>query len=130
MYGFEDPSRPHILALDLDGTVLSYDGNFDIKKFGQVVKGMVEELTKLKDAGWAIVIWTCRPDSEDLRNHLNEQGIPFDYVNGHPWAGNNSPKLFADVYVDDNCLRFDGVSDGLSDCIMSHKPWWRFNNQI
>lgn len=121
-----DDKRPKILALDVDGTALHYDGRFDSKHFGEAIRGLVEELKDLKENGWVIAIWTCRSDSPELRAHLKAQDIPFDYVNDHPWNGPDGPrKIYADVYYDDKALTANGITDGLAERVMAHKPWWK-----
>ena len=87
---------------------------------------MIEELIELRNEGVKIVVWTCREDSLELRNHLTENGVPFDYVNDHPWNGfHNSPKIQADWYLDDKNVEFNGVTAGLAKRILAHKPWWK-----
>lgn len=123
---YDDLSRPKILALDLDGTTLNYDGGFSPGEFGETVRGMVEELEKLRAAGWKIVIWSCRPDSSEMRAHLDKQGVPYDYINEHPWNGPDNPrKIHADVYADERNVVFNGISSGFADRVMSHRPWWK-----
>lgn len=123
---YDDQSRPKILALDLDGTVLNYDSGYARDEFGEAVRGMVEELEKLREAGWKIVIWSCRPDSPEMRKHLDAQEIPYDYVNDHPWNGPDGPrKIFADVYADDRNVLFNGIAAGFADRVMAHQPWWK-----
>ena len=122
---YEDPQRPKILALDLDGTALKYDG-YNPDEFGDPVPGMVEELEKLRRAGWKIVIWTCRGESEEMVRHLEEQEIPYDYINDHPWNGPDDPrKIHADVYADDKALAFEGLSAGFAERVMELQPWWK-----
>lgn len=122
-----DPTenKPKILALDVDGTLLHYDGCKGVDEFGPVLRGMINELNSLRDNGWKIVIWTCRPDTPALRRHLEEQEVPFDHVNEHPWNGPDNPrKIHADVYADDKGLAFDGRVEGFAQRVMSHTPWW------
>ena len=121
-----DKDRPKILALDLDGTVLNYDGDFGHDDFGEALKGMVQELEELVRNGWVVVIWTCRNDSPKMREHLRQQGIPFSYVNDHPWNKPDGPrKIHADVYADVKALEFSGISAGFATRVMEHKPWWQ-----
>lgn len=123
---YDDPKRPEILALDVDGTLLHYDGFKGRDEFGEAVQGMIEELNILKENKWVIVIWTCRPDTPALREHLKAQDVPFDYVNEHPWNGPDDPrKIHADVYADDKNVEFSGIATGFADRVMSHKPWWQ-----
>jgi hypothetical protein len=123
---YDDPKRPKILALDLDGTLLNYNGGFSPEEFGEPVRGMIEELGKLKEAGWMIVIWSCRTESPEMVEHLNAHEVPFDHINDHPWNGPDGPrKIHADVYADDKALLVNGIAAGFADQVMSHKPWWR-----
>ena len=122
---YNDPERPKILALDLDGTVLHYDGFRGLDEFGEAIHGMREELEVLSEAGVQIVIWTCRQDTAELRRHLKDQQIPFDYINDHPWNGPDDPrKIHADWYVDDKNVEFNGVTERLAERILGHRPWW------
>lgn len=126
MDNHDDMSRPKILALDLDGTALKYDGDFVAGSFGEALRGIVEELEELRDSGWAVVIWSCRKDSPEMRKHLKVQGIPFDYVNDHPWNGPDGPrKIYADVYYDDKALLANGIVDGLAERVKTFTPWWK-----
>lgn len=114
------------MAVDLDGTLLHYDGGFKLNEFGQPIRGIVEQLLELKRRGWVIVIWTCRKDTPELREHLKKHEVPFDYVNDHPWNGPDNPrKIHADVYLDDKAIRFQGVIDGLADNVDSIEVWWK-----
>ncbi len=124
---YEDPSRPKILALDLDGTALNYNGNnYAPKEFGEAIRGMVEELKKLREVGVKIVVWSCRPDSPEMRAHLDAQEIPYDYINDHPWNGPDNPrKIHANWYLDDKSVQFNGIAAGLAERVLSHEPWWR-----
>jgi hypothetical protein len=123
---YDDPGRPKILALDLDGTVLNYDGGYSPGEFGEAIRGMVEELEKLREAGVKIVIWSCRNDSPEMREHLESQEIPYDYINDHPWNGPDNPrKIHADWYLDDKSIEFSGIANGLAERILAHRPWWQ-----
>lgn len=117
--------RPQILALDLDGTLLEYDGTFTAGELGPPIKGMIDELNELVLAGWVIVIWTCRSDNAVLRQHLRDLGVPFSYVNDHPWNKPDGPrKIYADVYLDDKAMPFTGIAGGLAQKVREFKPWW------
>jgi hypothetical protein len=116
---------PPILAVDLDGTVLDYDGNCGKDKFGNRISGIVSELQKVRDAGWKIVVWTCRPVTPALKVHLKKNKIPYDYINDHPWNGDGPRKIHATVYLDDKGVSFNGNTTGLADQIINFAPWWR-----
>jgi hypothetical protein len=121
-------SKPKVIALDLDGTVLRYDGNFERDVFGDALPGMTDELNMLRSLGCVIVIWTCRKVTDALRGHLRAQDIPYDYINGHPWERPNSRKMSADVYIDDRAYSFRGVVNGLASEVITFTPWWETEN--
>jgi hypothetical protein len=128
MSDYDGEDRPKLLAIDLDGTIFEYDGDFGHNQFGPAVKGIVEELQKISDAGWKIVLWTCREDTPEMREYLREQGIPYHYINDHPWNGEHGPrKIHADLYVDDKALSFTGVAGGLAAKVLQFKPWWAYD---
>ena len=91
-------------CVDLDGTILVYDGWRGVGKFGAVIPGAKEALIALKDQGWKIIIHTCRYEEEMIRHYLRSEGVPCDEVNHNsdimaPASGEGKP--FADVYFDD-----------------------------
>lgn len=113
--------RLPVVAVDLDGTLLEHTHPPEI---GKPIAGMVEELNKLRAAGWIICIWTCRGDSPELREHLDKYEVPYDYFNeGSFKFPDNSDKIQADCYVDDKAYAFDGKTDGLAERIMYFTPW-------
>lgn len=120
-----DPKRPKIAAVDLDGTILNYDHTIDNDDFGEPISGVIEKLNQLQAEGWKIVIWTVRQESDELKAHLEKHAVPYDFINKHPWTPpHSSPKITADVYIDDRALRFDG-NPATYDKIKNTKPWWK-----
>jgi hypothetical protein len=118
-----DGKRPTV-AFDLDGTVLQYSGGMASRhEFGSPVPGIVSEMRKLWKDGWKIIIWTCRARSQELLDHLRRFNIPFDEINVNTDGPHDSPKIYADVYVDDKALSFNGVTAGLANKIRDHRPW-------
>lgn len=114
-------NRLPVLAIDLDGTLLEYAKP---PNFGKPIIGMVEELNKLRAAGWLISIWTCRQDSPELRAHLDMYHVSYDYVNEGNWKPvDNSNKIQAEIYLDDKGISFDGKTEGLAEKIMYFVPW-------
>jgi hypothetical protein len=115
--------HPRVAAFDVDGTILSYDGDPD--KPGVPLPGILDEMRKIKDAGWLIAIWTCRGDVDKVRSTLERHQIPFDFINDNPHGPpDSSNKIFAHVYVDDRAIAFDGNSSGLADRVINFKPWY------
>jgi hypothetical protein len=120
LYGRGMATRPKILALDLDDTLL-HDAHPDL---GKPVAGIIPQLEALRATGWVIVIWTVRNEDKEISEHLKRLGIPFDYINDHPWnIKGASRKIYADVYLDNRALNFDGETKGLAAKINSFKPW-------
>ena len=108
--------------MDLDGTLLSDE----YPDFGKPLDGMREELEALRQCGWKIVIWTVRDDDVEVTRRLKEYGIPFDLINENPWGpSKQSRKIFADVYLDDRAITFDGHVRGIAKKIVEFKPWHR-----
>lgn len=107
----ERTTQPYIVAIDFDGTLAEYDGWRGKGVFGQPVKGAVTSCWALAEMGCTLVVWTCR-HREELAIHkwLVDNGFPrFHGVNcdvsGLP---DRSPKIVADVYVDDRAVGWQG----------------------
>lgn len=113
------------LAVDLDGTLLKYDKFRGWNHFGEPNEGMVELLQKIKDAGWNIIIWTVRKETEEMKEHLAKYNIPYDYINWQPWPKDGSRKISFDVCLDDRNIRFEGKTEGLFEQIINFKPWFK-----
>jgi hypothetical protein len=91
---------------------------------------MPEEIAALRQAGWKVAIWTCRNKNEyaGIKAHLADHGIEVDYLNENPHeAPSTSPKIYADVYLDDRGLQFDGDARGLAAKVMKHRQWFKTN---
>jgi hypothetical protein len=119
----DELNRPKVLAIDLDGTVLEQRPFPDL---GPPLPGIAEELEALQQAGWKIAIWTCRDESfyDQIQQFLTDNGVPFDYINENPFESpSTSPKIYADVYVDDRGMQFEGEARGLAARVLSHRPW-------
>ena len=116
------------LAVDLDGVLFKvFWGNveegmpFDSMEFGEVMPGAREGMKALKDAGFYLIIYTCRtnpgfPRKEkhsvmELQNiielKLKEEGIPYDEV----FVGISKPVAVA--YIDDRAIEFKSWDDTL-----------------
>jgi hypothetical protein len=115
-------TRPQVVAVDLDGTVL----NDEYPNIGKPIDGMREELEALRQCGWKIVIWTVRDNDAEVSSKLKEYGIPFDHINENPWGPpKQSRKIYADVYLDDRALTFEGTARGIAKKVLEFKPWHR-----
>ena len=124
VYGVTMATRPKVLALDLDDTTL-FDAH---PALGKPIDGIIQQLEVLKAMGWLITIWTVRNESKEIAEHLKKLGVPFDYINENPFGpSGGSRKIYADVYLDDRALNFDGETKGLAEKINSFKPWHGHN---
>jgi hypothetical protein len=97
-------SRRPTIAVDLDGTILEYDGWNGEKSFGKAREGAAEALKAWKADGFRVVIWTRRGDAKAVARHLRKIGIPFDHVNEVPGDDSESPKIPFDLTVDDKAV--------------------------
>lgn len=100
--------RPYVIAVDLDGTLASYDGDYDAKSIGMPRDGAVESMRMLSEAGAKIAIFTVRDDEELIREWLDTHGIPFDFINENPLAPATTGKIMADLYWDDRAVSAEG----------------------
>jgi histidinol phosphatase-like enzyme len=104
-------------AIDFDGTIVEHAW----PNIGKLKPGAKTAVARLKDAGFHILIFTCRanppdggkfddPDAtklKDMVRFLKEHDIPFDDV----WTGAGKP--FATAYVDDKAIRYGPTAGGL-----------------
>jgi hypothetical protein len=77
-------------------------------------------MKKMQETGGRIIIWTCRGGMEQavgIKKKLNEHGI-FDFMVNDEfpdsrdfWKDSVSPKVFADVYIDDRGIHTQGEID-------------------
>lgn len=116
------PETHKYVAVDFDGTIIE-EGHFpEIKNF---LPHAIETLQMMKDAGYELVIWTCRGGDVTfslvdqrllILNELENQGLDIEgiEVNRHfpeyyeKYKG-NSPKVYADVYIDNSAYGLDKV---------------------
>lgn len=94
-----------IIAVDFDGTIVEHN----YPSIGEPIKNSFKYLKKLKEDGHKLILWTCRSndhfgDMLDLAvNFCREKGVEFDQVNENikDISFQPSPKIYADVYIDD-----------------------------
>ena len=102
------------ICIDVDGTVCALRRAGETYADVQPLPGAVEKITALKSAGHHIILLTARHmatcgsniglviarQGKTLLDWLARWQIPYDEL----WFG----KPHADVYIDDNALRFEG----------------------
>lgn len=102
-----------IIAVDFDGTLAETD-------FPKIVKPKLRMITfckQLQAQGHILILWTCRcgQDLEEALKFCEEYNLKFDYVNENTKEnireyGNNSRKIFAHEYIDNNAWSPDRES--------------------
>jgi hypothetical protein len=119
------------ICIDLDGTIAHYDVWLGPEHFGEPIDGVQEALAALKAAGWIMIIFTTRHHVALIRQYLEKHHIPFDHINENPdqpdgaWPG----KPYADVYVDDRAVQFNGDWAATIQEIAHFRPWGVRNSQ-
>lgn len=123
----------NIIAVDFDGT-LCFDkypgtGNLNMYAIGMLIK--------YRRMGGKLILWTCRHDEplDDAVEACRQAGLEFDAVNENDpehvkyWSEltgelSLSPKIYADLYIDDKALKFSelGKDGGLN--------WFAINREI
>lgn len=95
---------PHqfTVAIDFDQTIVDGESH-DINNM-KLIHGVKEAVEKFFDKGIRIIIWTCRDDLDEVANWLDENMIPYDYINNNPTQPTDSRKVMADVYIDDRTI--------------------------
>ncbi len=97
------------VAVDLDGTLATYDHWRGEDHFGEVRPGAKKALEEFQRRGYRIIIWTTRGNKEKVKQFLHDNDLPFSYLNINPdQPPGSSPKVIADLYIDDRALAADG----------------------
>jgi len=109
------------IAFDFDGVLAKYKSG-QYPEIGEPVDGMKEFLDQLKEEGWKVIIFTCRGASE-VEPWLAQHGFSYDYINENPDMPTVSPKIAADIYVDDRGVCFTGDIESLKQTVEDFEPW-------
>lgn len=102
------------IVVDFDGT-LAEDKKFP--DIGEPMPGAIEAMKRLKQAGFDIVIFTCRMNRthgdraaemqrQAIQEWLDRHGVPYDRIDD----GRNG-KPFAHFYIDNKNLEYRGGND-------------------
>jgi hypothetical protein len=99
-----------IVCVDLDGTIAHFVEWKGESHFGNVIEGTREALIALREKGWLIIIFTTRANKVIIADFLNSNELIFDHINENPFQPENAigGKPFADVYIDDRAIQFNG----------------------
>ncbi len=103
------------IGLDFDGTVVTHE----FPKIGKDVPYCIETLKRVTNKGGKIVLITMRTGKRlaEAVSYLNYHDIPLYGVNCNPRQEHysKSPKIYANIYIDDAALGCPLLHDGLSD---------------
>lgn len=94
----------YIIAIDFDGTCVEHE----YPSVGMDVEGAVETLRALNNKGHRLILFTMRSGEklEKAIKWFKDRDIELWAVNENPeqkqWT--ESPKVFADIYIDDAAL--------------------------
>lgn len=102
-----------VIAVDFDGTLCQTSFPKILKQTKQQKK-LLSNLIQLKKKGHKLVLWTCRGDNKkypalkDAISWCKKKGLIFDSINknikGQKKLSGYSPKIMADIYIDDKCI--------------------------
>lgn len=113
------------ICIDIDGTISRYIEWVDSKTFGEVLPHCAETIHHLKADGWYVIIYTTRADKGEIKKFLDANNVPFDSINENQNQPDNAKggKPYADVYIDDRAIQFDGDWAGAYEKITGFKTW-------
>jgi len=102
-----------VIAVDFDGTLCEF-GYPKIGKQTPHQKELIETLIQMRKEGHKLILWTNRGDNEqypsltEAINWCYDRGLEFDAINrnlpGQKKLSGYSPKIMADVYIDDKAI--------------------------
>jgi hypothetical protein len=113
------------VCIDLDGTIAYYDDWKGERRFGDPVPGVQAALWQFRSAGWKIIIYTTRGNRKLVANYLNRHSIPFDHINHNPDQPKDTftGKPYAEAYIDDRGIQFNGNWQSTANELMQFVPW-------
>ena len=98
------------VAIDFDGTLVEDSKNIELDvqnwMIPKALDGASASTKKLKELGFEILIFTCRPDyhRKFMEEAMSTQDIFFDYILFY-----TKPRV--DLYIDDKGFRFESWND-------------------
>ncbi|MGI4749864.1 MAG: hypothetical protein ACRYFB_04455 [Janthinobacterium lividum] len=103
------------IGLDFDGTVVTHD----YPNMGNEVPHCIDTLKQITDAGGKLILITMRSGRSltEAVAYLNDHDIPLYGINNNPQQHlySKSPKIYANIYIDDAALGCPLISSELSD---------------
>ncbi len=110
-----------VIGLDFDGTVVTHE----FPKIGKDLPHCIETLKKITDLGGKIVLITMRSGKRlaEAAAYLSYHNIPLYGINSNPTQKlhSKSPKIYANIYIDDAALGCPLMHSELSE--KAHVDW-------
>jgi len=106
-----------MIALDIDGTLLHYDGWKGPGVFGEPLPGAVEFVQALASRQAHFCYFTSRDDKPEALAYLTSKGFPTAEI-----IGDKDKRIH--VLFDDRAYRFDGKFPDPKE-LTHFKPWWK-----
>jgi hydroxymethylpyrimidine pyrophosphatase-like HAD family hydrolase len=101
-----------VLGIDFDGTIVEEA----FPEIGKIKPKTVQLMQEAIEAGHLLIVWTARSGQAEIDaiNFLNENNIPYHYVNENPEdpyaiRGEQGRKIFCDYYLDDRALHVNDI---------------------
>lgn len=102
-------NKKTIIAVDFDG-VICKDGSYP--RIGFAKRDVIDILKDLKqNHNCILILWTCR-DGKALKEAIDfseSYGLKFDKINENYVTFSKSPKIYADIYLDDRALNIEDI---------------------
>jgi hypothetical protein len=124
---------PKTICVDFDGTLCDWT----YPDIGAAKKGAKDALTRFRELGYKIIIWSCRTshyhydifggsrsqptsERETVKNmvaFLDKEGIPYDEIDYGDLG-----KPLADLYIDDKGIRFEDNWEFIKEWVEDYRP--------
>lgn len=123
-----ESSGRKVVALDLDGTILQYNGSFVKGELGKPYPGAIDFVNKLLDDGARVIIFTARAREEwdDINSYLFSEGVR------GPLTVTSEKLREIDVFVDDRALSVNPAAfpggpnyESVYNRVKFFKEWWK-----
>ena len=103
-----------IIAVDMDGTLC--EDRFPA--IGRPNAELIKYLIERRRRGDKVILWTCRVGTrlDEAVEWCKGLGLEFDVINSNlpeqikKW-GNDTRKIYADVYIDDKAYSIDEINE-------------------
>lgn len=110
-------SKKKCIGVDLDGTLLTYNGWVGPKVFGTPMKGAIEWVEKLLRKGIDVVVFTARTNLGDVKRALDMYGFP-------PLKVTNTKLMAFTWIIDDRAIPYNGKRFPKVKDLLAMVPWW------